>query len=250
MITKNVKKIAVVSIAVSLLTVGAVPVFAAPPYLGLRDREATESNNQATLLANLKNRADNAIEARITHLTKLIDIINNIKRLTSAQKATLVGQVQDEINSLNTLKTKIDADTDLTTLRTDVKSIVQSFRVYVVFMPKIYIIAHADRIMDVVSLFQTLESKLTARVSAAGNPSSLTSLLSDMTAKVTDAGTQAQNAINTVLPLTPDGWPGNKAQLESARTMLQTARQDLEDALHDAQGIRQGLPKVTPTPAP
>lgn len=253
MLKQIAQKTTVGVVLISTLAFGAAPAFAAVPLRGLRDNEATESTaNQTALMTNLKNRADNAITARVNSLNKLITIINNIKRLTAEQKTTLTTQVQTEITNLQTLKSKIDADTDLTTLRTDVKSIVQSFRVYLVFIPKTYIIAHGDRILDVVSLLQTLETKLTARVSQAGNPSNLMSLLTDMTNKLNDASAQANNAINAVLPLTPDGWPGNKTTLQSARTMLQTARHDLQDALHDAQSIRRGLKGTgtTPTPTP
>ncbi len=229
-------------VLVSGLSLGAVPAFSAPPG------RAPSAANQENRISNLQNRANEAIENRITRLNQLIDKINDIKRLTSDQKSTLTGQIQSEVSALETLKTKIDADTDLTTLRADVQSIVKSYRVYVVFIPKVYIVAHADRLMDVVGLLQTYESKLQTRVTAAGSPSALTALLSDMTAKLTDANTQAQNAINAVLPLTPDGWPGNKATLQSARTMLQTARQDIQTAWHDAQQIRQGLPKPSVTP--
>lgn len=242
----NSKSMIVGLVLVSGLSLGAAPVFAVGP------NGTAATANQATRITNLQIRANTAIDNRVTRLNQLIDRINGIKRLTTDQKTTLSGQIQTEISNLQALKVKIDADTDLATLRTDVQSVVKSYRVYVVFIPKIYIIAHGDRLMDVVSALQTYEGKLQARVTNAGSPSGLTSLLADMTAKLTDANAQAQNAINAVLPLTPDGWPGNKATLQSARTMLQTARQDIQAAWHDAQQIRQGLPKTksTPTPTP
>jgi hypothetical protein len=65
--------------------------------------------------------------------------------------------------------------------------------------------------------------------------------MSDRTAKLSDATTQATNALNAVVPLTPDGYPGNKTTLESARTMLQTVRTDLKTAESDASQIRKLL---------
>jgi hypothetical protein len=82
-----------------------------------------------------------------------------------------------------------------------------------------------------------------------------------MTTKLTNAKTQATDAINAVLPLTPDGYPGNKTTLQSARSMLVMARQDIQAAHKDEQQIRQDLVKsgvkvnakitpVGPTPTP
>lgn len=247
----------------SMILLGAVlyvlmaiqPVYAqdsnptAASRAGLR---AVRQDNRMTLL---KTRADNELTRRITSLTRLITTIGAMKRLTSDQKATLTSQMQTEITNLNTLKTKIDGDTDIATLRTDVQSIVKSYRVYALFLPQIQIIAYADRLMGVVDDMNVLVSKLQTRVdgvkSSGKDTSSMQSLLDDMKAKLTDADTQAQNAINAVLPLTPDGYPGNKTTLQSARSMLQAARTDMKTATKDAQQVRQSLknfkPAVTPT---
>ena len=65
-----------------------------------------------------------------------------------------------------------------------------------------------------------------------------------MKSKIADAQTQAQNAMSTAIPLTPEGYPGNKTSLESARKMIQTGHQDLMSAYHDAQEIVQGLRSI------
>lgn len=62
-----------------------------------------------------------------------------------------------------------------------------------------------------------------------------------MNAKIADAKTQATDAIDTVLPLTPDGYPANASILQSARKMIQAGRLDLVTALQDGQKIRHGL---------
>lgn len=212
------------------------PVFAQTPT-SVATRAAAR---QDALISRLKTRADNEITRRVSALTKLQDRINSIKRLTSDQKTSLTSQVQDQITALDTLKAKINADTDIATLRTDVQSIVKSYRIFALYIPKMYIIAHADRLLDIIDVLTGIEGKLQARGGSQ-------SLLSDMTAKLADAKTQATNAIDAVLPLTPDGYPANKTTLSSARTMLVTARKDIQAAHKDGQQIRQAL-MVTPTP--
>ncbi len=199
-------------------------------------------------LDRLKEKANREIDRRIAGLNRLIDLVNRIKRLTDSQKTDLTTQVQNQITSLQTLKTKIAADTDIATLRADVQSIVKDYRIYALFIPKIYIIANADRLLDIANEMTQVAAKLQIRIDAAkavGNDTGeMQKLLTDYTAKVADAKSQAQNAINTVLPLTPDGYPGNKTTLMSARTMLQAARASLRTANKDSQQIRQLLVRL------
>jgi multidrug resistance efflux pump len=105
--------------------------------------------------------------------------------------------------------------------------------------------SNADRSLAIGSELNQLETLLQSRGGSA-------TLLADMTAKLADANTQATNAINTVVPLVPAGYPGNKTTLESARTILATVRTDLKAALSDATQIRQLLKGTTnaPTPTP
>ena len=189
---------------------------------------------QDAVMSRLKTRADNEITRRVAALTRLLGRITEMKRVSSDQKTTLTSQVQEQIDALNTLKTKIDADGDIATLRADVQSIVKSYRIFALYIPKMYIIAHADRLLDVIEDLTAISEKLKARGGSA-------TLLADMTAKLTAAKTQAQNAIAAVTPLVPDGYPGNKTTLQSARTMLVTARADIQAAHKDGQQIRQAL---------
>ncbi len=217
-------------------------------------REAIKATITEDRITHLNQRADKEITRRITSLTNLVNRINSIPRLTPTQKANFASQIQNEITSLTTLKAKIDADTDLQTLRTDVQSIVQSYRVYALYMPQIEIVMAADRMLDLNSVFGTLEAKLQTRITqaqtAGNNVSALQTTYTDLVAKLNDATTQTQNAINAVIALTPQGYPGNKTTLMSARTMLKTARQDIEAAYKDARTIIEGLKAFKPKPSP
>jgi len=222
----------------SLFVSSAVPVFAQVPTstLGVKAAGAVDR---------LKNRAAAELTRRLTALNNLVTRINALKRLTGDQKTNLTSQVQTEITDLTTLQTKIAGDTDIATLRTDVQSIIKSYRIFALFMPKITIISHADNLIDTANLMTQISGKLQARLDAAKlagkDTTAAQALMTDRAAKIADAITQAQNAINAVLPLTPDGYPGNKTTLQSARTMLMTARQDLKTAEHNATQVRQTI---------
>ncbi len=214
--------------------------------------------------ANLQQRANKELTRRINSLNELLTRISGFKKLSDTQKASLTSQVQAQITALTALQAKIAADTDPTALKTDVQSIVQSYRIYALFLPKIQILAAADRVLSVSdemsSHAATLQTKIAADQSAGKNVSDLQTLLSDMNAKIADAKTQAQGAIDTVTPLTPDGYPANKQQLQSARQMIATAVKDLDTARQDGRKIIVGLlkfgkmtsdkPKTTVTTSP
>lgn len=203
------------------------------------------SQVQATRMANLKSRADAEVVRRVTSLNKLISLINSFKKLTSAQKQGLVSDVNGEITNLTALKSKIDADTDVATLKTDVQSVILQYRVYVLYIPKVHILAGDDRIVNIASKLSTLAAQLNTRIQSAKSSgkdvTSLEASYNDMLSKITDATAQADNADTTVLPLTPDGYPGNRTQLISAFNMMKTGYQDLKAVLADARTIVSGL---------
>ncbi|MFA5013196.1 MAG: hypothetical protein WC520_01390 [Candidatus Paceibacterota bacterium] len=171
-----------------------------------------QEQKKEEILQSQKERAIAEIDRRVTSLNQVIEKINGMKRITQDQKSILAAQVQAEIDSLTQLKDKINADTDKATLLADKKSIVQKYRIYALFQPKIRIMAQADQILELADLMD-------ARTDNA-----------DAKTKIADAKIQAQKAIDTVTVLTPEGYPGNKPTLLSAVGMLQAARQDLNVA--------------------
>jgi hypothetical protein len=201
---------------------------------------ATPSANK---MENLRERARNEIERRITSLNKLISKINGLKKITDAQKAEFVNQIQAEITSLTSLKTKIEAGTELATLKTDVQSIVKSYRVYLLFIPKINVLVAADSLDALADKLDALAAKLELRINSAGDASAetLKTTLSDMKAKTANIRVQSQKARDAVLSLTPDGYPGNKTSLEQGRQYIVAGRKDVHDAKQDAEIIIQGL---------
>lgn len=209
----------------------------------------------ANVTTRLKEKAYKEIDRRIASLTKLIEKVKAVKRLSESQKTTMVGQIQTEITTLTALKTKISGDTDIATLRTDVQSIVKSYRIYVLYIPKMTIIAHADKILNLIEgEIATLTTKLQARIDEAKSKGtdiiSLTTLMSQRKTKIDEATAQATNAITKVTALTPEGWPGNKTELQAARDMLQVARKDINDAQKLAGQVREALKKMKPSVSP
>lgn len=231
----------VIVLFVFLQSSSVLAVEAATPNQMGADKKAAAMGKQDT---SLKARADREINRRIENLNRLIERINRMKKLTSYEKTTLATQVQSEIANLNALQAKIDADTDATTLKTDVKSVVTSYKIYALFLPKIQLLAAADRLSRtadrISSVSAILQERVTKLQNAGTNVTSLQSDILDMQNKVADAKTQSQNAIALVLPLTPDGYPANKSVIQNARSLLQNGFQDLVAAVKDAKSVLQG----------
>lgn len=148
----------------TIFLASALPSFALTPrneviQEKIQERETIKASKAATKeetqLTKIKERANKMIENRLTSLNNILTRIQNDRKLSSEDKASLTQQVNDVISKLTTLKTKINADTDVETARADAKSIVNDYKVFAMFEPKI-------RLLIVIGNLQTLSLKMSA----------------------------------------------------------------------------------------
>lgn len=219
----------------------------------LAQRQAAAQQRIENKETNLKTRADNETDRRISALNNLITKINSFKRLTADQKTNFASQIQTEITNLTNLKAKIDADTDVATLQADVKSIVTEYRVFAFYIPQIRLLETADRLLALTDQMSTYSANLQVRINQAQqngqDVTSLNTAMTELQSKLTDAKTQGTNVITTISTLTPAGYPTNKTTLQSAKNSLLTAKNDLVTARQNARTIINGL-KTVKTTAP
>ena len=204
--------------------------------------------SSTTRMMNTQNRGDNELNKRVASLYALTARIQGMKKLSDTDKSSLRNDLQQEIASLNDLRSKITSDTSSTTLRADIKSITEGNRVYALVMPKTQILAAADRVDTIVALMNTVGTKIQARLASSTNPNiaQAQSLFADYTAKLADASAQATSLVAGVTPLVADN--GNKtvaasnlAALKDAKKKIQAAQQDIVAARKDLEGIKQVL---------
>lgn len=197
-----------------------------------------------------KNHADQEIDRRMNLLQKLGTNVQAMIRLSSDQKARIDAMINTQISSLSALRAKIAAETDVDSLKADVKSIAQSYRIFMLVIPQGHVTVAADKIKTTADLMVTFSGKLSTRIAdaqAAGkDTASLQSTLGDMNAKTADAKVQADAAIALVANLTPDTGDQAKAvanhqALVDARTKIQAGLKDLQQARQDARTIVKGL---------
>jgi len=248
----NYKHISIIFAGVALAAASVTPAMAqtAASSTASSTRGAARVTAQETRIAKAKMHADQELDRRVASLNALAARVNDMKRITDAQKSSLTMSINDQVTVLATLKAKIDADTDVAALRTDIQSITKSYRIYALILPQASLVAAADRAMTVASSMSALSGKLQSRIStlqASGTDvTALQAAYADFNLKIADANTQANAAVTEVVSLKPDNgdktvMAANIAALKDARKKVQVAQQDFVAARKDAETIVKGI---------
>ncbi len=240
----------------------ASPAFAQNITTGISaDAVVTAGNTSvgasASSSAKVQARMQNIVTRAGQEITRRIDILNQLSTKVQAmvhvdanEKSSIASMVSTQVSALQSLQSKISADTDLTTLRTDVQSITQGYRIFMLVVPQGSIAVASDKIQDVSQMISALSPKLAARISAAqssgANVTALSASLSDMNTQTTNATTAAQAAVSETASLMPDNGnasveASNTAALKDAHSKIQAALADLKTARADAGSIVKGL---------
>jgi hypothetical protein len=223
-------------------------------------RMQTKTSTADTKLTTLKQKGDQLIGQRLTSLNTMLTRINGLTRLSADQKTTYTTNITNDINGLNSLKVKLDADTDGATALADIKSMYTTYRVYAEFDPQTNMLATTDALKTAIAELTQVATKLQTRITVAGSSgntvTTLNTLLTDMQSKIADAQTQVNTIQTDVSTLTPEAFNSNPigthTTLLNARNSLKTARTDLQTAMQDARQIVLGLKafKATNTATP
>ena len=197
-----------------------------------------------------KDRANQEIQRRTDMLSELNTRVQAMAHVSADEKTAVSTLVTTQISTLADLKTKIDGETDIAELKVDIQSIAQSYRIFMLVMPRARIDVAADKINTAAVAMTALSAKLQTRISGAtGDAAAATAALADMNAKAADAKVQADAAVSLVATLQPDNGDktvqtANSAALKDARAKIQVALKDLKDARQDAHTVVKWLHDV------
>lgn len=204
----------------------------------------------------VKTSADKELDKRIEDLEKLKTRILEFKNISSAEKQSIATFIDNLVLTLKNLRSEIETTTSTTTLKEARESITKNYRVYALVMPQLNILASADRMKTMVSMMAIVGSKLELRLNQVATSSVITSAnlalalksLDNFKAKIADAQTQSQKAVELVANLIPDQgekevMDSNTAALKEARTKLKIAESDLVTARKEAESIIKLLGK-------
>lgn len=205
-----------------------------------------------TRLTTIKTTSDKMITDRIATLQQLLTHVTNDAHLSTADVTSFTNDINTNINSLQALKTKIDADTDVTTAQADRKSIVTSYRIYMIFDPKLRLMIAVDNLTATNQKLASLSANLTTLInnlqSQGKNVTALQTTLADMNAKLSDANTQLTNA-NTALKAITISQAGTQP-FTTVKQNLANVRADYVAIRQDLTKIRSGVKAISPSSVP
>jgi len=213
------------------------------------------------------------IENRISLLNNLKTRIQNMNRLTDAEKTALILDIDTNIADLNTLKTKIAADTDLVTLKADVKSIFEKFRIYMVAAPKGLGETLASQGQYILGRLQAIQRQMEQVMNQNKNQGKDTTQLEQLMTQVTNQLQTAEDQLAIAEEKFKSMTPANTDAAKTAREEGKAAMKKAKDALKEAHRILKQiseqlktmgatspspltsvsptiLPSATPTPSP
>jgi hypothetical protein len=249
-----------IATAAIFMTGAALPVFAATSVgLGASVSgsgaavSVSAQTRLAAVIGNITTKANAEITRRINALNALSTRVNAMVKLSTTEKTSLSANIQTQLTAMTTLQTQIAADAaanNTSSLKTDIKSITGSYRIFALVIPQGAIEAASDRVLDTQSIMVDLGTKLSTRLSAAqsagNNVTAAEAAMTDFNAKVSDSNTQATAAASEVAGLTPDNgnatlMASNTATLKDARAKILVGQKDLIAARADAQTIIKAL---------
>jgi hypothetical protein len=226
-----------------ILLQSAFPAFAAQTtseqkLLNVANRIDKAASNaagkQTNELQNIINRSNTLITNRLTSLSTLSTRVQGDKRLSTSEKSSLTSDIQTDTTGLTALKTKIDADTDATTARTDEKQIITNFYVYAVFEPKLRYLIILNNLQTTTSNIQAfvpqLQNLITTFKSQGKDVTQLQSLLDDISSQLQTVNTTISADITTVQNISPTAKP--------TTDQFSKVKQDI------SQIVRAGLGKI------
>ena len=193
---------------------------------------------------------DCEINRRFVTLDSLTHLVNTSDVLTSEHKIDL-----RDVNSTNpasfaatrsgltTLKSSIDTDTTVAALRTDIAKIAPDYRVYLLVVPKTYLVSASDAVEKASARFGPLASELQNLINLAKadgkDVTAAQAALDDLNAKVSQVNSLIGPVANSLLPLSPSDWNNGTAKpvMSSARTTIHQSRDLLVAAGKDAHKV-------------
>lgn len=198
-----------------------------------------------TVLAMGKAKMGQELAARVSELGSLQQAVAKAKRLTTSDRATLTTDLQNETTGITALQQKVPGDTTCAQVVADAKAMVVNFRVYVVMAPQVHLTVAADTETGVAGIFQGLEPKIQAAITAAKRAGrNVVQAQADFAAYkllVIGAQNSASGIAQSVLSFTPASYPGCRSTFQKDQTSLHRGSEALHHADTELHLIIQAL---------
>jgi hypothetical protein len=232
-----------VLIAAPAAAASASPSVAASPSSPTGSRACS-----SLALGAVKAHVNEAVANRLLTIQLLTNALGARPHVSSAHRSTLSNLFTSDTQGLTATNSEVQADTTCATAVSQGRTVVTSFRVYLLLVPQTRLTAAADTGSWAAGELAAAEPKLQAGVAAITDPSAKAeaeAALADLTSQVTQAAGDFSGVGDTVLAMTPPEIPGSESTLDQARTQVTSGREALAKALKDAATIAPLLVNAT-----
>lgn len=193
---------------------------------------------------------DGEITKRLTALNTLSGKIAkqlSAGHLTSGQASSLQGDATNNQNGLTALKTRLDAETNITAARQDVRSIYTRFRIYAVVLPRDYNTVWLDVLQNLDGRLRAAQPKIEYAIqhAPASERGQLDTRFGDYKAQLAEGESQMDAAQGQIATLTPANFDNARPVFTTAwqdfRSDMKTAHSDIHQAAADLHQISRIL---------
>ncbi len=196
-------------------------------------------------LAAIQAKAAADISARVTSLDQAIPAVTANSVITSADKATLLSTLNNDLSGVIALEHTIAGDTTAKQAATDAATIFTTYRVYALALPQVRYAEAADDItggvLPQLANADTTLAALLAGSDSAKNTPAVQAAMADLAAKISAATTATTGTSAAVLAYTPAQYDANHDLLNGPRQNLTTAQADIKAARGDIATVLGAL---------
>jgi hypothetical protein len=200
----------------------------------------------ATLEA-VKARSASQIARRQTDLASQLTLVTSgSPALTSADRQALASLIRTHQAGLAALGTKIAADTDLATARSDHQRILTGHRIYALVLPQIRLVRANDALTGIaLPRLTDAQSRLRSALAEAGKTDEAAAKMADLQAQIDTISSSTSGLSARLLAFTPAQWNADHTVLAPSRQSLQACRTALQQARTDIVAVRAMLGSAT-----
>ena len=191
-----------------------------------------------TALELLQKKGEAAIDRRLDSLEQLRTSVAGAAGIEPADRVTLEADIDAATAGLTAVRSTIEAGDSYRSVSDAVDTIVGTFRVYSVLVPKAHLVIGIALASEAAATLERVNRDLDASVTDDAERA----LLAWSDTASAFARARVEPVRSGVLEADAAGWPANKATLDAAKTALIDARQALGDALDATTRLAAGIP--------
>lgn len=205
----------------------------------------------------LKDIANTVIENRISLLTNLKSLILSNTNISQEIQQNLVKDIDTTISQLQDLKSNLTSMSDLNSIKDNIRSIFETYRVYSVVAPRDLgqsLVAQGNYILGRLQALQrNLQTMIEQKKNEGKDITSLNSLVTQFDSQIQIAKEQLAIADTKFKSMTPANTEAAKTAREEGKAAFKKAKDALKEAHNILKEISNQLkemgPSVSPSPS-